>query len=114
MEHGESAYRGGCAKGMPRFGACRRDCLHRAFVEEYRDARHAWEALRESDTIVMGVAGTAHAAIAAYQLTDEEFARAFPPPLFRDWLLSRANNSDQLPADAGDDDSVPYEQSEAM
>lgn len=107
-------YRGGCAKGMPLRGACRRDCLHRALVEEYRDARHAWEALRESDVIVMGVAGTAHAAVAAYQLTDAEFAAVFPPPLFKDWLLFRANRNDQLPADAGDDQSVSCEQRTAL
>lgn len=105
-------YRGGCAKGMPLSGACRRDCLHRAMVEEYRDARHAWEALRESDVIVMGVAGTAHAAVAAYQLSDEEFARAFPPPLFRDWLLFHAHKNASPAADAGDPFTVPYEQSE--
>lgn len=80
------SYRGGCVKGMPLTGACHRRCLHRAMVEDYRAARDAWQSLRESGVIVTGVAGTSHAAVAAYQLTDDEFASVFPPPLFKDWL----------------------------
>lgn len=96
---------------MPLTGACRRSCLHRAFVQEYRDARDAWERLRESGTIVTGIAGTAHSTTAAYQLSDAEFAEAFPPPLFRDWLIANGQNGARA-RDAGDAESVPYEQSE--
>lgn len=98
---------------MPLTGACHRRCLHRELVQSYRDARDAWERLRESGAIVTGVAGTSHAAVAAYQLSDDEFAAAHPPPLFRDWLSSRTNNHRGDSADAGDVGFVPYEQSEA-
>lgn len=78
---------------MPLVGACRRACQHRTFVDDYRDAVHAWEALRESDTVV-DVPGGSGAVVAAYQLTDDEFAAAHPRPLFRDWLLAHASRED--------------------
>lgn len=68
------------------------DGWQRDAVTAYRDARHAWEALRESgDPIPAGVvAGTAGANVGAYQLTDEEFARAYPAPRFADFLRDAA------------------------
>lgn len=85
-----SKYRGGCAPGM-RVGregipGCHSTCLHRQSVEAYRDTRHAWEALRESGTLVSH-SGTE---VAAYQLEDDDFRERFPPPTFKDWLISRA------------------------
>lgn len=75
---------------MPQLkGGCHRGCLHRRSVLDYRAARAAWEALRESDVIV-DVAGAAGADVAAYQLEDDDFARAFPPPTFREWLIDHA------------------------
>lgn len=69
----------------PNMRACHSRCLHRAQVDEYRAARAAWEALRESSTIV-DVAGGAGAAIAAYQLEESDFRGAFPAPNFKEWL----------------------------
>ncbi len=62
-------YRGGCSPGMR---MCRRDCLHRQMIEEYRDAVLAREALRESGEYM--------------QHEYEDFQREVPPVLFRDWL----------------------------
>lgn len=53
-------------------GTCRRDCLHRAMVMQYRDARHAWEERREQGE--------------AMQMEDDDYRAAFPPPTFKDWL----------------------------
>lgn len=58
-----------CSPGMR---ACRRDCLHRRLVLDYRDARDAWTALRESP--------------AGYQLEDDDFRAAYPATTFRQWL----------------------------
>lgn len=89
-----STYRGGCAKGMPRTGACRTGCLHRRLVEDYRDARAAWEALRESGAQApTSVPGVAHSEAAIYQLEDEDFRAAFPPPTFRQWLEANARGA---------------------
>lgn len=60
---------------MPMFGACRRDCLHRAMVQEYRDWRHSWEERREDEHHM--------------QMEDDDYAAAYPPPTFRDWLQAR-------------------------
>lgn len=60
-------------------------------VRNFHDARDARDALRESGLDVGStVAGTAGSNVAAYQLSDEEFAEAFPPLLFKDWLVSYA------------------------
>jgi ribosome modulation factor len=66
-------YRGGCAKGMPVVGACRRDCLHRAMVQEYRDWRTSWEERREHGDHM--------------QMEDQEYAERYPPPTFKAWLV---------------------------
>ena len=48
----------------------------------YRDQWDAWEALRESGSIIPpgAVAGASGAAISAYQLEDADFRAAYPPP----------------------------------
>lgn len=78
-----------CSRGMV---SCRKDCLHRASVEQYRDARHSWQEGRESGRIVSGenVAGINGANVSAYQLTDEQYAAAYPAPLFKTWLEQQA------------------------
>lgn len=65
---------------------------HAALVEDYRYARDARDALRESGTVVSSsyAAGAAGATVTAGALEDEEFAAAFPPILFRDWLIDHA------------------------
>jgi len=75
-----------CSKGMQK---CRRGCLHRRLVLDYRDARFAWEALRESDTFV-DTTGAAGALVSCYQLEDREFREKFPAPTFKQWLIDQA------------------------
>lgn len=89
-----SDYRGGCLPKLacsrnPDTPGCGSACGHREFVETYRHARDAWEQLRESGLVVVNAAGGAHSTVAAYQLSDEEFAELYPPPLFKDWLKAR-------------------------
>lgn len=73
-----------CAKGMR---GCHRSCLHRRLVEQYRDARDAREALRESATpapsTVPGISGSG---VVMAQLEPGDFAVHVPPVLFKDWL----------------------------
>ena len=54
---------------------------HAALVCEYRDARDAREALRESE--------------ACYQLERDDFTDRHPPILFRDWLVDHAHRNRQ-------------------
>lgn len=78
-----------CSKGMRR---CRRDCLHRRLVSEYHDARDARDALRESATTApTDVPGTNGTTVTMAQLEPEDFARVFPPVLFKDWLIAHRN-----------------------
>lgn len=90
--NGERYYRGGCARGMPSVGACRRDCLHRAMVQEYQDARNAWEAQRESGTTVPALYADGGELVSMYQLEDADYRAAFPPPTFRTWLEGHAGS----------------------
>lgn len=56
-------------------------------TEAYRAARDAWEANRESGlSMAPGVAGTAHALAGNHQLSDVEYAQAFPPPRLGDFM----------------------------
>jgi len=68
---------------------CHARCLHRVLVEGYRDARHAWEALRESDTPVPA-AYAGGATTTCMQLEDDEFRAAYPPPTFKQWLIDHS------------------------
>lgn len=74
---------GGCHKGMPvrrddePGSGCRRACLHRRSVQEYRDWRHAWEERREHRDNM--------------QLEDDDYARLWPPPTFRAWLEGKVS-----------------------
>lgn len=54
---------------------CHARCLHRAMVLSYRDARDAWECLRESSV--------------GMQLEEGDFRAEFPPPTFKAWLLDQ-------------------------
>jgi hypothetical protein len=74
-----------CAKGMR---GCRRDCLHRKMVEEYRDAHLSREMQRESSqTAPTSVPGTVGTDVAMWQLEADEFRQHVPPILFKDWLI---------------------------
>lgn len=53
----------------------------------YRDARDAWEARRHSNLPAWGAPGAAHSGAACHQLSDDEFADLFPPPMLRDFLI---------------------------
>ena len=71
-------YRGGCTPAMrrrPDGQGCRVGCLHRANVEDYRDARHAWEEAREHGDNL--------------RLEDDDYAAQHPPPTFWGWLTGR-------------------------
>lgn len=58
----------------------------------YRDARHAWEALRESSTPVpTTVPGASGGNVVCYQLEADDFRRAFPPPRFADYVRAAAH-----------------------
>ena len=67
-----------CTKGMR---ACRRGCLHRQLVEEYRDWRHSWEQRREDEHHM--------------QLEDAEYAAMYPAPTFKAWLAARAGHCER-------------------
>lgn len=57
-------------------------------IDEYRAARDAREALRESGQLApSSVAGIAHSDVAMYQLDDDDFDRAVPSVTFREWLI---------------------------
>lgn len=90
-EDGTRYYRGGCAKGMPRVGACRLDCRHRALVEDYRASWHAWDEARGSDRIApTSVPGAAGSLATMSNLDDETYDQANPAPRFRDFLIAAA------------------------
>lgn len=77
-----------CTKGMR---ACRRDCLHRAFVEEYQAARDARERLTQSDQLVpSSVPGAAGSGASMAQLEDDDLRQYVPAPRFKDWLIEKA------------------------
>jgi hypothetical protein len=63
-----------------------------AAVEDYRHARHAWEALRESsDPIPAGaVAGASGSGVAWCQLEDSDFRAAMPAPRLADHIRAAA------------------------
>ena len=81
------SYRGGCVKGMPYARedqpSCRRTCLHRALVQDFRDSRHAWEERRENGE--------------AMQMEDAEYRAVFPPPTFKEWLIRSAGRTGAFP-----------------
>lgn len=59
-----------CSKAMR---GCRRDCLHRQMVLEYRDARDAYDAQLE-------------AATSMYDAEVADYKRDHPGPTFKAWL----------------------------
>lgn len=62
----------------PRMLGCTTRCLHRQLVENYRDARQAWEDQAEAET---------H----GYATELAEYAEANPGPTFKAWLVGTAN-----------------------
>ena len=62
-------------------------------LSSYRDARHAWEALRESGAVVAtsALAGGDGANVSCYQLEDDEYRAAFPPPRLADFIREAAS-----------------------
>lgn len=69
-----------------------------AAAADYRDARDAWEARRESTAPApTTVPGVAHSSASYSQLTDGEYAAAYPRPVFADFLSAHA---DRMRADA--------------
>lgn len=71
-----------------------RNCshAHAALVAEYRDARDAQLALRESG--VTAPASVTFGSSATYsQLEDDDFAAVVPPVRFKDWLLGHARQA---------------------
>lgn len=63
-----------CSKAMR---SCRRDCLHRKLVLEYRDARDAYEAVVEREAI-------------GYATEERDYKRDHPGPTFKAWLQGTA------------------------
>lgn len=61
----------------PRMRGCAAACLHRQLVENYRDARDAWESTLE-DTAK------------GYAAEEREFSAAHPGPTFKQWLIDSA------------------------
>lgn len=57
----------------PRMAGCSVRCLHRQLVENYRDARDAWESIAEAET---------H----GYATELAEYAEQNPGPTFKVWL----------------------------
>lgn len=85
-------YRGGC---LPKLapGGCRRDCLHRKIVEEYRDARLYYDLLAESGQLVD--AGFSYGAtVEAFRLSSDELSAWRPPLTFKQFLIDRAKMRD--------------------
>lgn len=60
----------------PRMRGCRAGCLHRAMVEEYRDARDAYEAELERETSM-------------YDTEVAEYKRDRPGITFKEWLKQK-------------------------
>ena len=64
-------------------------CRHCEILDAFEAADVAWHERRESGETVHGrVAGGAHADIAYYQLSDEEYRAMHPRPRLKEFLLS--------------------------
>lgn len=89
--HQDTAY----PAGVPLPGVTRAPRTAPAWVAEasaeYRSARDAWEAMRESGAIVpTSVPGTAGGQCAMYQLSPAEYAEHVPAPRYTDFLVEYA------------------------
>ncbi|MGL5823687.1 MAG: hypothetical protein ACRCYU_02325 [Nocardioides sp.] len=99
LSHGRTGYDAGCRctpcrdariiAYIEHEGGYRRHLWRETVAETYRDTRDAWEALRESSTVVPAgaVAGTAGAPVSAYQLEDDDFRAVFPAPTLKAALI---------------------------
>ncbi len=69
----------------------RRHCspAHQRLVSDYRDARDAVLALRESDTLAPAAYGFG-ASVSFMQLEAEDKRAAAPLPTFKQWLIDHA------------------------
>lgn len=76
----------------PKMLGCRRGCLHRAMVEDYRSQRDARLALRESGE-QLPPAYTSGSSAVYYQLEDHQFDELCPPVWFKDWLVALGSNN---------------------
>lgn len=72
-----------CSKGLR---SCRRDCLHRKSVLEYRDGHDAWEAAKESEEFM--------------NLEESDFKNVYPEPNFKAWLIGKKGENME-PDDGG-------------
>lgn len=87
----------------------RAGCLHCEVIDAYQAARSAWELRRESGELVpTNVPGAAGGSIACYQLSDEEYAAAFPPPRFKDFLVDMSTRQ-MDPGDSEDELADEYD-----
>lgn len=83
---------GGCRPGMPKRqddrpgSGCRADCLHRALIAEYREAKAASDEARKLKR---------EAATGGYGTEGAEWDAANPAWTFRDFLRSRAQLDDR-------------------
>lgn len=80
---------GGCHKGMPVHTGtpgtgCRRDCLHRGLVREYREIKAAADEARKLERDYAGQ---------GYATETAEWDAANPAWTFKDFLVSRASYS---------------------
>jgi hypothetical protein len=69
-------------------------------TDNYRSARAAWEARRESGASAYAAAGAANSQAAVYQLTDAEYADLFPPPTFGGMLQALSLGADPFDLEA--------------
>lgn len=67
-----------CARKMR---GCRADCLHRALVKEYRDARDAYNAELERETLM-------------YDTEVAEYKVSHPGITFKQWLIEKGRQQD--------------------
>lgn len=58
---------------------CHLRCLHRQMVEEYRNAREAWEIQRDDECV-------------GYKAEERDYQERKPGPTFKKWLLERARS----------------------
>jgi len=67
----------------PRMRGCRASCLHRQLVNEYRDARDAYEATLEDTTSL-------------YPAEVRDYKRDYPGPTFKAWLQGHAGHREMV------------------
>lgn len=61
---------------------CHLRCLHRQMVEEYRNAREAWEIQRDNECV-------------GYRAEMRDYQERNPGPTFKQWLRDRARSAQE-------------------